>query len=201
MGKRIFDICFSSLVLVLASPLFLICALVVKFSSPGPIFYGHSRVGENRRFFSCWKFRTMYTNADAQLEDLLAGSPALTEEWGMFFKLSKDPRVTPIGKRLRKISLDEIPQFWNVLRGDMSIVGPRPLTHKEVALYLRDKADKILSVRPGLTTLWVTKGRNHLSLQERIQLEEVYIENRSLWLDLKLICKTVRIMLFPRGAY
>ncbi len=201
MGKRIFDICFSGVALLLAAPVFLICALVVKLSSPGPIFYAHRRVGENRKVFGCWKFRTMYADADQRLGCLLASSPTYMQEWQMFFKLREDPRVTPIGKWLRKVSLDEIPQFWNVLRGDMSIVGPRPLTHQEVALYLKDKADKILSVRPGLTTLWVTEGRNHLSLQERIQLEEFYIENRSLWLDLKLICKTVFVMLFPRGAY
>lgn len=201
MGKRIFDICFSGLALLFAAPLFLLCALAVKLSSRGPIFYAHQRVGENRKSFGCLKFRTMYCDADERLQCLLASSPMLMQEWQVFFKLREDPRVTPVGKWLRKVSLDEIPQFWNVFRGDMSVVGPRPLTQKEIDEYLKEKADKILSVRPGLTTLWITEGRNHFSLQERIEMEEFYIDNRSFWLDFKLICKTVFIMLFPKGAY
>lgn len=125
----------------------------------------------------------------------------LMQEWQVFFKLREDPRITPVGKWLRKVSLDELPQFLNVLRGDMSIVGPRPLTQQEIDEYLKEKADKILSMRPGLTTLWITEGRNQFSLQERIEMEEFYIDNRSFWLDFKLICKTVFIMLFPKGAY
>lgn len=201
MCKRFFDICFSLFALLFVSPMFILCALAVKLSSPGPIFYAHSRIGENRKRFGCWKFRTMYADADQRLQCLLASCPNRMQEWRVFFKLREDPRVTPVGKWLRKLSLDELPQFWNVFRGDMSIVGPRPLTEKEVVEYLRDKADKILSIRPGLTTLWITKGRNHLSLQERIRLEEFYVDHRSFWLDLKLIFKTVWVMVFPNGAY
>jgi undecaprenyl-phosphate galactose phosphotransferase len=201
MSKRFFDICFSGLALLLISPLFLLCAIAVKLSSPGPIFYAHQRIGENRKRFGCWKFRTMYADADARLHCLLASSPMLMQEWQVFFKLKEDPRITPIGKWLRKLSLDELPQFWNVFRGDMSVVGPRPLTEKEIVEYLKERADKILSVRPGLTTLWITEGRNHFSLEQRIALEEFYVDHRSFWLDLKLIVKTVLIMLFPKGAY
>jgi exopolysaccharide production protein ExoY len=201
MGKRIFDIFFSALALLFVSPVFLLCMIIVKLSSPGPIFYAHPRVGENRRRFGCLKFRTMYSDADKKLNCLLASSPVLMQEWRVFFKLREDPRVTPVGKWLRKLSLDELPQFWNVFRGDMSVVGPRPLTEKEIVEYLKDKADKILSVRPGLTTLWITEGRNRFSLEKRIEMEEFYIDNRSFWLDLKLIFKTVFVMLFPKGAY
>ena len=201
MGKRIFDIFFASIVMLVASPFFLICVLLVKLSSPGPIFYAHSRVGYKKKPFGCLKFRTMYIDADAKLKPLLASDPALMKEWKTYFKLKVDPRITPAGKFLRKTSLDELPQLWNVLKGEMSIVGPRPLTEHEVIHYLKEKAETILSIRPGLTSLWITKGRNDLSLEKRIQLEEVYVKKRSFWLDIKLIFQTIFIILFPKGAY
>ncbi len=132
---------------------------------------------------------------------MLASDPTLMNEWKTYFKLKVDPRITPVGKFLRKTSLDELPQFWNVLKGDMSIVGPRPLTSHEVTHYLKEKASKILSVRPGLTTVWITQGRNGLSLEERIEMEEYYLANRTFWLDCKLIAKTIWCMIFPKGAY
>ncbi len=201
MGKRLFDLLFSLLILTLASPFFLICMIVVKLSSRGPVFYAHSRIGYKGKPFGCWKFRTMYQDADARLQPLLASDPVLMQEWKTYFKLKVDPRITVIGKFLRKTSLDELPQIWNVFKGDMSIVGPRPLTQHEVTHYLKDKASKILSVRPGLTTLWIIQGRNGLSLEERIELEEYYVKNRSFWLDCKLILQTVLLMIFPKGAY
>lgn len=201
MGKRIFDVLFSLFVLIVASPFFLLCMIVVKLSSPGPVFYAHPRVGHKGKPFGCLKFRTMYQDADAKLQPLLASDPALMQEWKTYFKLKVDPRITSIGKFLRKTSLDELPQIWNVFKGDMSIVGPRPLTQHEVVHYLKDKAGKILSVRPGLTTLWITQGRNDLSLEERIDLEEFYVSNRSFWLDCKLILQTIWVMIFPKGAY
>jgi undecaprenyl-phosphate galactose phosphotransferase len=143
----------------------------------------------------------MYRDADTKLMPLLASNPILMQEWKTYFKLKEDPRITPIGKFLRKTSLDELPQIWNVFRGDMSVVGPRPLTQHEVDHYLKEKALTILSVRPGLTTLWITQGRNRLSLEERIELEEFYVQNRSFWLDLKLIFQTALLMIFPKGAY
>lgn len=201
MGKRIFDIFFSLVILILSAPFFLISILIVKLSSPGPVFYAHPRIGLNGKPFGCFKFRTMYRNADAKLQPLLASDPALMKEWQTYFKLKEDPRITPIGKFLRKTSLDELPQIWNVFKGDMSVVGPRPLTEHEVVHYLKDKAPKILSVRPGLTTLWITQGRNGLSLEARILLEEYYVANRSFWLDCKLIFQTALLMIFPKGAY
>ncbi len=201
MGKRIFDIFFSLIILILASPFFLICMIIVKSSSSGPIFYAHSRIGHKGKSFGCFKFRTMYQDADAKLQPLLSANPALMQEWQTYFKLKDDPRITAIGKFLRKTSLDELPQIWNVFKGDMSIVGPRPLTQHEVTYYLKDKAPKILSVRPGLTTLWIVQGRNDLSLKERIELEEYYVNNRSFWLDCRLILQTILVMLFPKGAY
>lgn len=201
MLKRLFDIFFSLFVIILAFPLFLLCIGIVKFSSKGPVFYSHERVGVGGRSFGCFKFRTMYLNADAKLKPLLASNPTLMNEWKTFFKLKADPRVTPFGKFLRKTSLDELPQFLNVLKGDMSIVGPRPLTAHEVTHYLKEKAETILSLRPGLTTLWIVQGRNNLSLEERIHLEEYYVEHRTFWLDCKLVLKTALIMIFPKGAY
>jgi undecaprenyl-phosphate galactose phosphotransferase len=201
MRKRIFDIFFSLVILLLSAPFFLISILIVKLSSPGPVFYAHSRIGLNGKPFGCFKFRTMYQNADAKLQPLLASDPALMKEWQTYFKLKVDPRITPIGKFLRKTSLDELPQIWNVFKGDMSVVGPRPLTEHEVIHYLKDRAAKILSVRPGLTTLWITQGRNGLSLEARILLEEYYVANRSFWLDCKLIVQTALLMIFPKGAY
>lgn len=201
MGKRIFDIFFSLLILIVASPFFFLCALIVKFSSPGSVFYAHPRVGCKGKSFDCLKFRTMYRDADAKLQPLLTSDPMLMTEWNTFFKLKEDPRITPIGKFLRKTSLDELPQIWNVFKGDMSIVGPRPLTQHEVTYYLKEKAQRILSLRPGLTTLWIIQGRNRLSLERRIELEEYYVANRSFWFDCKLIFRTVLLMVFPKGAY
>ncbi|MBI5273338.1 MAG: sugar transferase [Chlamydiia bacterium] len=199
--KRLFDIVFSLSVLVLGLPLLLLCAIAVKLSSPGAVFYAHTRIGRNGKQFGCLKFRTMHTDADQKLQFLLASNPALNEEWRQYYKLKTDPRITSVGKWLRKSSFDELPQFLNVFKGDMSLVGPRPLTQEEVTHYLKEKAPKILSVRPGLTTLWTVKGRNQFTLEERIAMEEYYIDNRSFWLDLRLIFQTALRMIAPKGAY
>ena len=201
MGKRLFDLCFSLLVILFASPFFLLCCLIVRLSSRGPVFYAHRRVGRNGKEFGCLKFRTMYLDAETRLQPLLASNPALMQEWQVYFKLKEDPRITPIGRLLRKTSLDELPQFFNVLKGDMSIVGPRPLTQQEVSAYLGKKAKKILSFRPGITTLWVTQGRNRFSMEDRVLLEEQYVNCQSFWLDCKLILQTALQMVFPKGAY
>lgn len=143
----------------------------------------------------------MYIDADQKLKTLLANNLELRREWDTYYKLKVDPRVTFFGKWLRKSSLDELPQILNVLKGEMSIVGPRPLTENEVSCYLKARADKILSVRPGLTSLWIVMGRNRLTLEERISLEELYIEKQSFLLDLSLIIKTAFRIFFPKGAY
>lgn len=197
--KRVFDVCFSSCVLICGAPLFLAISLTIRLSSPGPAFYASMRMGKGGKLIRCWKFRSMCLNADEKIEELIAKDPQLKEEWETYAKLKNDPRITPIGKWLRKTSLDELPQFWNVLKGDLSLVGPRPFLVQEVRSSLKDKAEKILSVRPGLTGIWQTSGRNKLTFLQRVSLEEAYVEKQSFALDLLLICKTIPIMLFARG--
>jgi undecaprenyl-phosphate galactose phosphotransferase len=143
----------------------------------------------------------MHSDADRKLKLLLTANPLFMQEWKTYYKLKADPRITSIGKWLRKTSLDELPQFINVFKGDMSLVGPRPLTQDEVANYLKEKAVKVLSIRPGLTSLWIVKGRNRFTLTERIRLEEFYVDHRNFWLDLELILQTAIRMVFPKGAY
>lgn len=201
MEKRIFDIFFSGLVLLAAFPLFFLIAFIIKMSSRGPIFYFSTRVGKGSSLFSCVKFRTMYVDAEARLQEMLKNDPAIRKEWETFWKLKEDPRVTWVGTILRKTSLDELPQFWNVLKGDLSVVGPRPVTLEEVERYYAEKAQKILSLRPGITGLWQTSGRSLLSFEERVRLEELYVDSRSFLMDLKLIAKTIPAMLFSSGAY
>ncbi|MDE3045473.1 MAG: sugar transferase [Verrucomicrobiota bacterium] len=200
MTKRLFDIAFSSLVLTLGSPFFLLLALSIKLSSPGPIFYSCSRIGRNNTPFTCYKFRTMYADAETKLQLLLSSDVRLLQEWKTYFKLRQDPRITPLGKWLRKTSLDELPQFFNVFRGDMSVVGPRPLTQTEITDYLKENAPKLLSVRPGLTSLWAIRGRNHLTLEQRISLELHYVDNQNFLLDCRLILQTALHVFFPKGA-
>lgn len=199
--KRLFDITFSAVALTIGLPLFVLIGLCVKLSSAGPVFYGHERIGRGGRAFRCYKFRTMYADADARLEKLLAADDALRAEWDASHKLKDDPRVTPVGKVLRKTSLDELPQFLNVLKGDLSVVGPRPVVELEVFKFLGPKATKILSVRPGLTCLWQVSGRSNTSYDRRIALDEQYIETRSFALDVKIIAQTVPALLSSRGAY
>ncbi len=197
--KRAFDIVFSSCVLLCGIPFFLGVALLIRYTSHGPAFYASMRMGKGEKLIRCWKFRSMCLNADEKLEGLLRKDPQLLQEWQCYAKLKNDPRITPIGKWLRKTSLDELPQFWNVLKGDLSIVGPRPFLVQEVRSSLKNKAHKILSVRPGLTGIWQTSGRNALTLQQRIDLEESYVEKQTFLLDLILIFKTIPIMLFAKG--
>lgn len=199
--KRLFDIVFSLLVLVFGSPLFLLIALAIKLFSKGEVFYTHERIGRGGRPFLCYKFRTMYANAEEQQRTLLANDQKLREEWASTRKLKNDPRVTPWGAFLRKTSLDEIPQFWNVLKGDLSVVGPRPVVYEEIVQYFGVKAGKILSFRPGITCIWQVSGRSDIDYSKRIELDEKYIDNYSILLDLALIVKTVPSMIFSRGAY
>ena len=144
-----------------------------------------------------YKFRTMVPDAHAQLEELLKHN----EMSGPAFKLTNDPRTTKVGKWLRKLSLDELPQFWNVLKGDLSVVGPRPVVRKELDQFYGDKASKVLSLRPGLTGIWQVSGRSDTSYSTRVSLDEKYVDNQSLFLDLKLICKTIPAMISSKGAY
>lgn len=199
--KRLFDIVFSLAVLVLGYPIFILIGLVVRMSSKGHVIYGHERIGRGGKPFKCYKFRTMYPDADQRIKELMAAHPEIKAEWDATHKLKNDPRITPIGKFLRKTSLDELPQFWNVLKGDLSVVGPRPVVRAEMERFYHTKASLILSVRPGLTGLWQVSGRSNTSYQERIRLDEEYIRNQSFLLDLFLIAKTIPSMLMRRGAY
>lgn len=200
--KRAFDIFFSLFVLIFFSPLYFLLAASIAISSPGPVFYIQQRVGKNRRRFGCIKFRTMVHNADEMLDDMMAGSPGMQHEFESNFKLRDDPRVTGIGKFLRLTSLDEFPQFLNVLMGDMSVVGPRPLVPEELHKY-GNRIDKVLKIRPGITGLWQVSGRNDIPYPQRVQIDVYYVNYRNLFLDLLVIFKTIGVVVFPRnnGAY
>jgi exopolysaccharide production protein ExoY len=200
--KRGFDIIFSLLCLIIGSPVFLLIVLFIFVTSPGKVIYSHERIGRGGKPFRCYKFRSMYPDADQRLKEILAVNPLLREEWETNYKLKNDPRITTFGSFLRKTSLDELPQFWNVLKGDLSVVGPRPVVKEEVEKYFSVKAYKILSIRPGLTGPWQVSGRSDIQCyQTRIQLDEHYVDNLSFLLDLKLIIKTVPAMVFSKGAY
>lgn len=199
--KRVFDAIFSLCAILFFLPLGIIIVALIKLSSSGPAFYSSKRVGKEGRDIYCWKFRTMCTDAPQKLQQILEENPKLRQEWETYFKLKDDPRVNAIGKFLRKTSLDELPQFWNVLKGDLSVVGPRPVTEEEIKKYFGDKASKILSVRPGLTGIWQTSGRNLLTFEERIKLEESYVDHQSLSLDLRIIFKTIPMLFFAKGAF
>jgi lipopolysaccharide/colanic/teichoic acid biosynthesis glycosyltransferase len=200
--KRAFDVVFSLLVLIFLSPLYLVLALLVAISSPGPVFYVQQRVGKNYKRFGCIKFRTMVRNADEMLDAIVDKSPQMREEFENNFKLREDPRITWIGKFLRLTSLDEFPQFLNVLRGDMSVVGPRPLVPEELFKY-GNRIDKVLTIRPGITGLWQVSGRNDIPYPQRIQIDVYYVNCRNWAIDLWIVIKTIGIIVFPNnnGAY
>lgn len=194
--KRLIDIAFSAVVLLLLLPFLMVIGLAIKLSDGGPIFYTWKVVGQNKRRFTGYKFRTMVINADALKEKLMAQN----EMTGAVFKITDDPRITKIGKFLRKFSLDEMPQFWSVLKGDMSIVGPRPPLESELPRFESWQRRK-LSVKPGLTCLWQISGRSTITdFDEWVRLDLAYIDNWSLWLDIKILLKTVPAVLSGRGA-
>ncbi|MGP0127886.1 MAG: sugar transferase [cyanobacterium endosymbiont of Rhopalodia musculus] len=200
--KRVFDISFSLFVLIFFSPLYLILGLLIAVSSPGPIFYIQERAGKNFKKFGCIKFRTMVHNADEVLESMMANSPQMRAEFENNFKLRDDPRITWIGKFLRLTSLDEFPQFWNVLKGNMSVVGPRPLVPEELCKY-GNRIDKVLTIRPGITGLWQVSGRNDIPYPQRVQIDVYYVNYRNWLMDLWVMVKTIEVVIFPRnnGAY
>jgi undecaprenyl-phosphate galactose phosphotransferase len=197
--KRIFDIIFSLSALCLLSPLFLLLFIAIRLTSKGPSLYKQTRLGRGGIPFTCFKFRTMHIDADDQLEQLLSQNPSLKEEWEKHQKLKKDPRVFLLGKILRMTSLDELPQLWNVLRGELSIVGPRPYMLSQQPLLGRHM-HKILSVRPGLTGLWQTSGRSSTSFEERIRLDAEYVDLYSFGSDLFLIAKTFMVLFSVKNA-
>ncbi|MBD2197796.1 MULTISPECIES: sugar transferase [Calothrix] len=201
-AKRLFDIVFSLFVLIVFFPVYLILALLIALSSEGPIFYVQERVGKNYKPFNCIKFRTMVSNADEMLMQMMETSPQMRQEFESSFKLKQDPRITKIGKFLRITSLDEFPQFWNVLKGDMSVVGPRPLVAEELPKY-GCHIDRVLTTRPGITGLWQVSGRNDIPYPRRVQIDLHYVKFRTFWLDLWIILKTIDVVIIPKnnGAY
>jgi Undecaprenyl-phosphate galactose phosphotransferase WbaP len=198
--KRCLDLVAATLGGIVLLPLFFYLAVAVKMSSRGPILYGHERIGRNGRRFNAWKFRTMFQNANAVLEHYLEEHPELRSEWEADHKLRFDPRVTRIGRFLRKTSLDELPQLWNVICGEMSLVGPRPIVTAEIAKY-GQYYGLYTMVKPGITGLWQVSGRNNTTYDERVQLDAYYVRNWSPWMDLYLLLRTIRIVLFAKGAY
>lgn len=195
--KRLFDVVASSVAVVILSPVFLIIAIAIKINDPaGPVFYTQTRVGKDGKPFKMFKFRSMVTNADELLERLRDQN----EVEGAMFKMKDDPRITKVGKFIRKYSLDELPQLLNVVGGSMSIVGPRPPLPFEVEEYT-DYDRQRLMVKPGATGMWQVGGRNALSFDQMVELDLTYINERSVWLDLKIMFETVKVMIKPNAAY
>lgn len=194
--KRVIDVVCSFLGVLVLSPLFIIIAIIIKSTSKGPVFFSQKRVGKNGREFDMYKFRSMVVNAE-ELKEKLA---AQNEMSGPMFKMKDDPRVTKVGKFIRKTSIDELPQLWNVLKGDMSLVGPRPSLPKEVAQF-EDWMYKRLEVKPGLTCYWQVSGRNNIDFEDWMKLDVKYVEERNPWIDIKLIFKTVFVLFGDKNAH
>lgn len=200
--KRIFDLALSLIAFVFCLPVFWGFILLIKLDSRGPAFFVQKRLGRNGKVFNCYKFRTMVRDAETVLQLSLKKDPALKKEWDANFKLKHDSRVTPVGRFLRKTSLDELPQIINVIRGEMSLVGPRPRPLYE----LEGRSDdplfhQGLTVAPGITGLWQVSGRNELNFEHRIKLDAFYVRNRTIWLDISLLFKTIGIVIRQKGAY
>jgi Undecaprenyl-phosphate galactose phosphotransferase WbaP len=197
--KRVFDLLAALMLLILGALPLLYVALRIRRDG-GPAIFAHKRVGQSGKVFPCFKFRTMQVDAEERLRELLANDPAARAEWEREFKLRNDPRITPIGHFLRRTSLDELPQLFNVIRGEMSLVGPRPVIRAELARY-GDDVDYFLMVRPGMTGLWQVSGRNDTSYETRVYLDTWYVKNWSLWYDIAILFKTIRVVLKREGAY
>jgi len=197
--KRAFDLVVSSLLLLLLSPLFFYIGWKVSRDGGSPI-YGHERIGQNGRKFKCLKFRSMIINSQEVLEKLLATDAEARAEWDRDFKLKNDPRITAIGHFIRKTSLDELPQLWNVVKGEMSLVGPRPVVEKELERY-GDDGEYYLMAKPGMTGLWQVSGRNDVDYATRVYLDGWYVKNWSLWYDIAIMFKTISVVLHRDGAY
>jgi lipopolysaccharide/colanic/teichoic acid biosynthesis glycosyltransferase len=193
--KRFFDILLSLVALIGGSFIFLLIAIAIKLKDKGPLIYYHNRLGRNGKVFKCYKFRTMVPDA----EKILQSRPELMKEFTEGYKLKDDPRITPLGSFLRKSSLDEIPQFYNVLRGEMSLIGPRPVVPPEIERY-GVYGEKLLCVKPGLSGMWQAYGRSSTTYKERVEMDMIYIDNRSILLDIKLAFMTVAAVFAKRGA-
>ncbi|MFR2221220.1 sugar transferase, partial [Clostridium sp.] len=194
--KRLIDIIGSLIGIILLSPLYIIIAILIKFDSPGKVVFGHTRKGKGGKDIKVYKFRTMYSNASEIFESF---TPEQKEEYYTNFKLDNDPRVTKLGGFLRKTSLDELPQLFNILKGDMTIIGPRPIVEKEVEKY-GDKAEKLFSVVPGLGGYWQANGRSDTTYEERVEMDMYYIDHMCFTLDAKILFQTIFSVLKGEGA-
>jgi lipopolysaccharide/colanic/teichoic acid biosynthesis glycosyltransferase len=199
--KRVFDLLSVIVILILFAWVIVFVAIGVRLTTGSPVIFGQKRVGKDGRIFTCYKFRSMVPNAQEVLERLLASDPEARLEWQRSRKLKADPRVTRFGRFIRKMSFDEFPQLWNVVRGDMSIVGPRPVVPDEFEHHYEGARQHYRAVKPGLTGLWQVSGRNDVDYQSRVALDRHYVENWGLWLDFTVVMKTVGVMFARRGAY
>lgn len=198
--KQVFDRLIAAASLLALSPLLIMLAVFIRVKDPGPVLFAHRRIGKGGKAFYCLKFRTMTVNADPILARHLAEHPEAAQEWRETQKLRNDPRVTPLGAMLRRTSLDELPQLINILKGEMSLVGPRPIVMDEVSHYgsaIRD----YMAVRPGLTGLWQVSGRSDVGYRERVMLDQQYVRQRNFWVDLGIILRTVSVVLRRQGSY
>jgi exopolysaccharide production protein ExoY len=198
-AKRAFDVVLASLLLLFLAPAFLTIAIAMKISDPGPVFFRHTRLGRKGKRFSCIKFRTMASDSEQRLAHLLATDPRAAAEWRESQKLRDDPRITAIGSFLRKTSLDELPQLWNVVKGQMSMIGPRPITRDELSRYGRDRKYYLL-VRPGISGLWQISGRSSVSYDRRVQFDREYLEDWSWGQELRIAVMTLPAVLLTRDA-
>lgn len=200
--KRFLDFAFSFLLITFLIPFFFIIGIIIKINSRGSIIYAQKRIGTNNTFFYCYKFRTMHADAKSLLKVIFNKNPKLKNEFEETRKLINDPRITKIGKFLRFLSLDELPQIFNVLKGDMSLIGPRPIVKSEIKKYGND-FKKVFSNKPGISGLWQVSGRNKLSYSKRVELDIIYSENISFRLDIKIFIRTILVILFPndKGAF
>ena len=198
--KRILDVIVAAILLILSLPLAAAIALAIVLEKRGPVFFAHTRIGKGKRRFRLWKFRSMVVDADAMLARHLKAHPDDLAEWREMHKLKDDPRVTRVGRLLRRSRLDELPQLIGVLRGEMSMVGPRPIVEEEISKY-GPVFPLYVQVLPGLTGLWQISGHTHTSYRERTELDMKYMRERTIWMDLLILLKTVRVVIFGRGAY
>tara|TARA_A100001035_G_scaffold51551_1_gene37591 strand:+ start:111 stop:740 length:630 start_codon:yes stop_codon:yes gene_type:complete len=196
--KRFLDFLFAFLLIILFIPSFLIIGILIKISSKGSVIYIQKRIGKDNKSFSCYKFRTMHPQSEYLLKKLLINNPNYKNQFSETRKIINDPRITKIGKFLRFSSLDELPQIFNVLKGDMSLIGPRPIVKSEIKKYGKD-FEKVFSIKPGISGLWQVSGRNNLSYDRRIELDVKYSENINFLLDIKIFIKTIIVILFPFG--
>ena len=196
-AKRLLDVVATGAGLLLLAPLFALVAIAIRLDSPGPVLFSQTRVGKHGRTFRCWKFRSMFVDAEARKAALMAENEM---DGGVIFKMKRDPRITRVGRFIRKASIDELPQLWNVFVGDMSLVGPRPAVPAEVTQYTPYERQR-LAVKPGITCFWQVSGRSNLPFDEQVRLDIHYAQVRSLRVDIGLLLRTVPAVLFARGAY